>query len=336
MKARRVELEVLYNDEINLSPFILDFSYTDNTDKTDDISITLDDREDLWIGDWFPDSGATLNVIFKVFDWNSENDNREFNLGKFEIDQVTYADTIQIGAVSVPITSSIRSEPKNKGWENVRLSKICKDISANAKLGLVFDTDFDPLYDRKDQTDVSDLQFIEDLCKSDGLCMKVTDGKLIIYDESKYDIIDSVTTITKGESDIIGRPSFQRNAKNIYNACEINYYDSESDKNYRGYFEEPNGVHSGHILRIKEEFNSKEDDINLDRKAKARLREQNKNEWKASLTLKGDIIYFAGVNIDIVGWKKFDGKYHVESVTHSNGSGGYTVGLECRKCLEGY
>lgn len=336
MKARRVKTKVILNSEKNLTDYIIDFSYTDNSDQTDDISITLDDRSELWSNDWFPESGDYIDVIIQVFDWNKQGDNRELNLGRFEIDQVTYSQTVTINAVSVPITSSIRSEKKNKGWENVKLSSICKDISSNAKLELVYDTDIDPIYDRKDQSDQSDLEFIEDLCKSDGLCLKVSDSKLIIYDESKYDVVASALTITKGDDDIYGNPSFTRNAKNIYNACEITYYDSDTDKTYKGYFAEPNGVHTGHILRLQEDFNGTSDDINLDRKAKARLREQNKDEWKVSLSLKGDVFYFAGMNIDIVGWKKFDGKYHVESVSHSIGSGGYVVSLECRKCLNGY
>ncbi len=336
MKARRVEIHALFNEIVELTPYVVAFSYTDNSDKTDDISLTLDDREDLWLGEWFPNSGDTLNITIKVFDWNFQGDNREINLGRFEIDQVVYDSAVTVNAVSVPITSSLRSEKKNKGWENVRLSSICKEMSNKASLELVYDTDIDPLYDRKDQSFQSDLEFIESLCKSDGLCLKVSDSKLIIFDESKYDTIDSALTIKKGESNIYGTPSFMRSAKNIYNACEITYYDSDTDKIYRGYFGEPNGVHTGHILRLQEEFNGMSDDTNLDRKAKARLREQNKNEWKLSLSLKGDIFYFAGMNIDVVGWKKFDGKYHVESVNHSNGSGGYVVDLECRKCLSGY
>ncbi len=334
MEARRVELKVFYNGVINLAPFVTVFSYTDNSDKTDDISISLADRDDLWISDYFPETGATLNVIIKVINWNFENDNRELDLGKFEIDQVTFSDTITINAVSVPITSSIRSEKKNKGWENISLSSICAKISSSAGLVLNFDTDINPYYDRKDQSNISDLEFIEGLCKSDGLCLKVSNSNLIVYEEAKYDIIDSAITITRGKSNIIGMPSFQRNAKNIYKACEITYFDSNTDKSYRGYFEV--SAHTGHILKLQEQFNGKSDDVNLDRKAKARLREQNKNEWKLSFTMVGDIIYFAGMNVDIVGWKKFDGKYHIESVSHSYGSGGYSVGIECRKCLDGY
>lgn len=85
-------------------------------------------------------------------------------------------------------------------------------------------------------------------------------------------------TIENGLTYIYGYPSFKRNAKNIYTGCEISYFDSKTDKTYKGSFIAPNSPNTGHILRLKENFNSEKDDINLDRKAKSRLREQNKNE----------------------------------------------------------
>jgi hypothetical protein len=41
----------------------------------------------------------------------------------------------------------------------------------------------------------------------------------------------------------------------------------------------------------------------------------------------------AGVTIEVKGWKKFDGKYIVESATHSVDGGGYTTRIEIRKVL---
>lgn len=53
----------------------------------------------------------------------------------------------------------------------------------------------------------------------------------------------------------------------------------------------------GHVLKLRENFNSEKDDMNLDRKAKTRLREQNKKEWICDLSLKRDIIFFVGTNV---------------------------------------
>lgn len=333
--ARRVRSKVAFNGR-DVSEHVMDFTYTDNADKTDDVSVTLSDKEERWASIWFPETGDTLDCGLELYDWNSANDNRSIDYGAFEIDNVGFADTVTMNGVAVPITSNPRSEKKTKAWKQMPLSGIASDISGNAGLTLVYDTDIDPFYDQSDQNDKSDLDFLEELCKSDGLCMKVSDGQLIVFEESKYDEMPAAMTIKRGSTDIIGKPKFQRNAKNIYDACEISYFDSKTDKTYEGYFKAPTVGNVGHTLKLRENFNSESDDINLDRKAKARLREQNKNEWTCDMTVKGDITYFSGINVELVGWHKFDGKYHITTCTHKNGSSGYTVSLNMRRCLEGY
>ena len=293
----------------DVTRFLIEMSYTDNYDKTDDIAITLSDREGRFLEEWFPETGDIITAQIEVFDWNSRGDNRTIDLGSFEIDNPRFSDTLSIGGVAVPITSSVRSEKKNRAWAEINLSGIAGDISGTAGLALVYDTDVDPFYDQADQNDKSDLDFLEELCKSDGLCMKVTDGQLIMYEESKYEAESAVATITKGDSNIIGTPNFSRDAKDVYKACEIQYYCPKTDETYVGYFEAPNAPEVGHTLKLRENYNSESDDINLDRKAKARLREKNKYEWTCNMTLKGDIIYFTGTNLNLVGWGRFDGKY---------------------------
>ena len=334
--ARRAAANITLSGR-DVTRFLIEMSYTDNYDQTDDISITLSDREGRFLDEWFPQTGDIITAEIEVFDWSSRGDNRTIDLGSFEIDNPRFSDTLSIGGVAVPITSSVRSEKKNRAWAEINLSGIAGDISGTAGLTLVYDTDVDPFYDQADQNDKSDLDFLEELCKSDGLCMKVTDGQLIVYEESKYEAESEVTTITKGDSNIIGVPNFSRDAKDVYKACEIQYYCPKTDETYVGYFEAPNAPEVGHTLKLRENYNSESDDINLDRKAKARLREKNKYEWTCNMTLKGDIIYFTGTNLNLVGWGRFDGKYHIDTAAHSlNNGGGYTVALSLRRCLEGY
>lgn len=68
------------------------------------------------------------------------------------------------------------------------------------------------------------------------MCLKVTDSQLIIFDESKYDTLEPLLIIKRGSSNTIGVPKFKRNAKNIYTSCEITYFDSKTDKTYKGFF----------------------------------------------------------------------------------------------------
>lgn len=321
----------------DITRYLIDISYTDNYDKTDDIAITLSDREGRFLDEWFPEIGDIITAEIEVFDWNSQMDDRTIDLGSFEVDNPRFSDTFSVGGVAVPITSSARSEKKNRAWTEINLSGIASDIAGTAGISLVYDTEVDPFYDQADQNDKSDLDFLEELCKSDGLCMKVTKGQLIVYEESKYEAKQSVKTITKGDDNIIDFPRFIRDAKDIYKACKIQYYCPITDETYTGYFEAPHAPEVGHTLKLIENYNSKSDDKNLDRKAKARLREENKYEWTCNITLKGDIIYFTGTNLNLKGWGKFDGKYHINTATHSiNNGGGYTVALSLHRCLDGY
>ena len=334
-QARRAKALVKYRGQ-DISRYVTTFSYTDNYDQTDDLRITLSDRDKRWISDFFPETGDTLEASIEVFDWNRSGDNRTFDFGSFEIDDVSWDGAVSISATAVPITSNGRSEKKHRTWKKVNLSAIAGDIADDAGLELVYDTDIDPFYDVADQIDKSDLEYLEELCKSDGLCLKVTDGQLIVFEESKYENEPEVTTIIRGDSNIIGEPRFNRMAKDVYKACEISHFDPKTDQLYTGYFEAPNVGDVGHTLTLREHFNGEGDDISLDRKAKARCREKNRNEWTCDITMKGDIIYFSGTNVEYEGWYRFDGKYHITNCTHTIGNGGYTTAMRTRRCLEGY
>jgi len=334
-KARRAKARVIYRGR-DISRHVTNFAYADNYDQTDDLRVSLSDRDKRWISDFFPETGDTLQASIMVFDWNRSGDNRTLDLGSFEIDDMDWDGAVSISATAVPITGSGRSEKKHQTWKRVSLSAIAGDIASNVGVSLVYDTNVDPFYDVADQIDKSDLEYLEELCKSDGLCLKVTDGQLIVFEESKYESEPSVTTIVRGSRNIIGEPRFRRRAKDVYRACEISHYDPKTDKLYRGYFEAPNVGDVGHTLVLREHFNGEGDDISLNRKSKARCRERNRSEWICDIDMKGDIIYFAGTNVEYEGWYRFDGKYHIANCVHTIGDDGYTTSLHTRRCLEGY
>ena len=71
--------------------------------------------------------------------------------------------------------------------------------------------------------------------------------------------------------------------------------------------------------------------------AMKRLRQKNKSEYKASFTLTGDTRLVAGVTVEVSGYGAFDGKYIIETATHSvSKSGGYKTDITLRRVLEGY
>lgn len=333
--ARRAVAELIYRG-LPIQSQLLDFTYSDNYDQTDDLRVSLSDRDMLWLGDMFPMRGENLHASISVFDWDRNGDDRSFDFGIFEIDDVSWNGVVSLSAAAVPISGSGRSEKKHRTWKRVSLSAIAADISGNVGVSLIYDTNTDPFYDVADQIDKSDLAYLEELCKSDGLCMKITDGQLIIYEESKYESEPAVKKIIRGSSDVIGEPSFRRQSKEVFRACLITHYDPKTDQVYEGYFEAPDAENIGHTLVLRERFNSVNDDMSLSRKSRVRLRERNRDEWTCNINLKGDVVYFSGVNVELEGWGCFDGKYHITNAGHSISSGGYSVSLRTRRCLEGY
>ena len=238
-QARKAAANIVHRGT-NISRFVKDFSFTDNYDQTDCIRFTVADRDMSFIRNHFPETGEKLQTSINVFDWERAGDNRALALGSFEISAISYDGTATIDAVAVPITASCRSEKKNVPRKNIHLSAIAEDIAGIAGIPLFYNTDVDPFYDVADQNDKSDLEFLEELCKSDGLCMKVTKRRLAIYEESMYEAMDEVATIERGCSDIIGEPRFRRNAKDVCKACEISHFDPKTDRLYKGFFEAPN------------------------------------------------------------------------------------------------
>lgn len=335
--ARRSKLLLLYNNK-NISEeidqYLLSFTYTDHANgKADDLQITFEDREGLWRSDWFPEKGARLSSGLVVSNWNGGQREEALPLGFFEVDGIDTngpPDTAALKAISVPITSSLSDEDKSRAWENAKLSVIAADIAGPAGMELFYDTDDDPGYDRIEQTEQADLPFLQKLCEDAGLSLKVTGLQLVIFDDSKYEQMEPVKTITRGRSNIISYSGRSR-TKEIYSSCRVEYKGGKQAENINYTYVPPNRPTTGKTLIINERVNSI---AGAERLAKKRLRQKNREEMTFSLTMQGDISLVAGVTVVLEGWGVFDGKYFVDQATHSGP--GYVVALELRRVLEGY
>ncbi|GAV21615.1 phage late control D family protein [Carboxydothermus pertinax] len=333
-ESRRAKLYLKYNKKdisADLAPYLLGFSYTDYASgKADDLQITLEDKAGIWNSSWMPEKGATLSASLIAQHWEKEGTMKKLPLGTFEVDEIECSgppNVVTIKAVSVPVSSSLRGEDKTKAWEKTRLSVIAKDIAKNAGLKLLYDTNYNPTYDRIEQTAESDLSFLLRLCEDAGLALKITNKQIVIFDESKYEKMVPIITITRGKSPVISYYGVSA-TREVYSAARVEY-EGRNKKVIKYTYRPPNRPKTGKTLIINERVSSLAEAINL---AKMRLRQQNKEEVKFSLTMLGDIRLVAGVTVMIKGWGKFDGKYFVETAEHSGP--GYTIRLELRRVLE--
>ncbi|BBB91059.1 MAG TPA: hypothetical protein PKA28_10855 [Methylomusa anaerophila] len=238
-QARRSRVAIVYeNKDItrDIAPYLKSFEYTDNAeDKSDEIQITLEDRDLLWCGDWYPQKGAKISAEIVVSEDGIE---QKLPCGTFEIDEIESSgppNTVTIKAVSVLFSSGIRHDKLNRPWENVTLSYIAQDIAKKAGLELFFDSEDDPNFDRVDQVNQGDLAFLQSLCQRTGHSLKVTGEKIVIFDQEKYEKQSAVLTLKKGQDNI---KSYKFGSKNLstYKSATVEYHDAKTGKTHKGTF----------------------------------------------------------------------------------------------------
>ncbi|MNW32447.1 phage late control protein GPD [compost metagenome] len=373
INARRAQVVVNYNGKDitkELSGYLLDFTYTDAEPGTlDDLQINLEDKDRKWSGPWSPSAGDRITAYIKTIGWDKPGEIKRLNCGSFEVDSIDFAgppDTVSIKAVSLPVSTNVRQEKKTKAWESVTLKSIAAEIAKRAGFSLMYEAHGNPKYDRQDQTDVSDLSFLNDLCKQEGIALKVTGKKLVLFDEYVYEQKPPALTIERGVSDIISY-GFSFSTQDVaYAGCEVSYQPSakkkspkkkddkdktkaaattdgstskdskkkkeksEQPKPIKVIYRPPGAPKDGPILKVSQSVGSQAEAINAARKS---LREKNKEAGKATLSLMGNVGLAAGMTITIKGFGRFDGKYIIVSATHAVGGSGYTTNLEIRKAL---
>ncbi len=336
--ARRAIVSLHYNDKnisADISPYMLSFSFTDNASgKADDFSLELEDRLGNWRGSWFPDKGAKITASVLLENWNREGETVKLPGGTFTIDEISSSgppEKVSIKGVSVPTAASIKGTTKTRAWENTSLKKIATDIASSGKLTLFFDSKENPDYKRKDQRDEGDLAFLQRLCSEAGLNLKVSDKKIVIFEEQKYESNAPVYTIKRGQSDIKSY-SFTSKLQDTANSAEVSYHDPVSNEKVKSEFKPSEPPATGEKLQLNARVESAAE---ATRVAKNELRNKNKNELTARLSLMGNPSIAAGVTITLQGFGVFDGKYLVDKATHSI-SNGYSTDVEAHRVLKGY
>lgn len=346
MNARRTVVRLTFDGvdiSADINRYLQSLSYTDNEqDETDDLQLTLDDREGVWLGNWLntpaASKGAELAAVIVQKNWNSDGKDRVLDCGTFQIDSVDGSgppSKVTIKGGSIPYTSTVRTQKKTKAWEKIKLSGIANEIAGKNGLTCMFESAFDPFYTRKEQVQESDITFLQRLCKAAGISLKVTAKMIVLFDAAAYEKKSAVRTIKRGAADV-KQYSFNTSFHDAsYSSCHVTYTDPSSGTTYEATYKAPDAdtSESAQVLEIKEKVSSNAEAKTL---AEKRLREKNGQQFTASFTLVGDAGLVAGVTVDVKGYGAFDGKYIVESATHSVSSSGYTTSVKLRRVLEGY
>ena len=339
--ARRTSADIMFGGTDitqETKPYFLSLTYTDDTDDmADDLKIEVQDRDEVWMKKWLTEAveaaaggELSMSAVIKSENWKKDG---ELKTGTFELDSVDASGppaVITISGASLAFSKNLRQTKKSKAWENYKLSGIAAEIAAGGGMGSLYESDINPSYDRVEQTKQSDIDFLKKLCQDAGISIKATDGKIVLYDQAKYEAKAPVLTIEKGAKGGYTKYKLSSgSADTLYAKCRVRYMDPNTGKCIEGTAEDGD-VSGEQCLEITAKVGSIGEAQAL---AKKRLRLHNKMAKTATFTLPGDVGLVAGVTVQLKGWGGWDGKYIVTRATHTVGSGGYTTQIRIRRVL---
>lgn len=354
--SRRAYLEVKYtvhgekeahDISEDITKYLLSFTYTDNmSDKADDVNLTLEDRAELWSSSWMPTAGSLLDLTIHTYNWASVHEGEKtLPLGRFAIDEIEVASvptTVSIKAVSIPCDCALRGEKKNRTWEDITVREVAQDITAENKVKLFWDCGEDPRLDHVEQSDQSDLSFLQKLCRENGFALKASNEQIIIFDEYKFEAAEPSAAILHPSSryahgtklryiDSLTGYRFRFKTRDIYSKCHVKYQAGEEKEVIEGIFSDPDKK-DGPVLEISQQV---ADTAEAERLAKKKLREANKEEVTGSVELPGDFDLSAGLVLRVENYGKLDGNYIITKVRHTVSSL-FKTSIDLRRCLNGY
>ena len=228
--ARNIRVIVIFNkvdisDEIAHS--ISSLNYTDNSKNAiDDLEIELENLDYRWLKEWYPDENAQLLVGIHE---ELENETNFLDLGTFYVDEPTFEDQkLTLKCLALPLDQNIRDQKNSVAWERVTLKELVMQIANKHEMNAEIYAE-NVFFERLDQNQETDLAFINRVVKEIGLNMKVSDDKIIIFDDEEMEKNDTIEVFNIKDYQIRSF-SLKKKNKEIYDKVEVSYYDPDKKK----------------------------------------------------------------------------------------------------------
>jgi hypothetical protein len=301
---------------------------------------------------WFQPFGSALSL----------------DCGRFWIDTVDFAlpaHKVTIKASSIPTDTRIKGSTETRGWDDTTLNDIATQIAGENKMSVDWQADNNPRYHRVEQTGESGLAFLLARAKDAKLSIKVHRQKIVFFDEEKLEAAAPKFELLYGDTAASGglasyRMSggdLQTKLTDTTKGAKVKNADADSGKVDEGGFNATDqdlmeeNVDQVHVDPETEDTNPggnggqrteglvddwTQTDAGSDLKAKAHVRDKNKDKFNGHIDLSiGNPLIAAGQTFNLKGVGQYDGKWFIVSAHHTVGPEYKTV-LEVRKCLQGY
>ena len=282
-------------------------------------------------------AGQILSII--VYDWNIGgvvNGVRPYSAecGAFMVEETSFSaspDKLSISGVAKPNDTSFSARRRTFTWKETSIKNIAKKIGERYGLQVKFDAE-DQQVDAKEQ-DATDSAFLQDLCETYALVIKVYAQELWIYDREKYKQKNAVWTaykeMPKGNKTAVcvesGSFSWSTSTTGTYTGGIYTYTNKKKGINI--------SVTVGTEERQLKLTGKVSSEADARARLKAAIRNANHGSTSCSFTIIGYPVAASAQCINISGFgSKIDGKYFVDELNHTYSVGsGYKTKVKASK-----
>lgn len=360
-RARRVVPLIFYDGkEVGLTQRVEQIEYTDNDQgKADEISLTFAGSAADWMRMSNIEKEHNLEVALTFAGWNSPTGWDNYHCGNFTVDDIQFSgppSVCTVRGISLPASTEFQTTKKSKVWYNVTLKQIAQEKMALYGMTTLYYWGEEPVIEVVEQANQTDSEFLYDLCRHEGMFIKMYKVGFVIFDKKIYEAGGVKTTFRPKDiesytwnSTLVGtytgaaisytNPDAKKNTAKASKA-ESQAKKAQTEANKAIQARDPNsynvgkvdptaegkmicvGVGTGpRVLQINEHC---ENEAEARRKAIARINEENEKAVTIQFTTicNCDAYLNATNNFNIAGMGRMNGKYFCTSVTHSiTGSG---------------
>jgi len=325
-----VTYRILYNNHNitdDISRYCTSLTYTDKTEKAaDEISIELEDSDQLWQNEWYPEKGAKLTV--EIIQGGSI-----LKCGTFQVDEISLTgskgsgDTVTLKGLSAGITKRLRTR-KSFASEGKTLRQLAQAVASDNSLTLQGDVPNIPI-DRCTQWRETDLGFLNRIGQEYGALFSVRDTALVFTSIFNIESAAAVKSVDKSE---LTDYSISDKSFLTFKDARIKFY-HPTQKKVITYTATETGSTVNIIVADTMELRVKaENQQQAEAKAKAALYRANSLQQGGNITMPGNVLYIAGNSIELTGCGLLSGKYQLTQTEHTiTKSGGYICDAEIKR-----
>lgn len=283
-------------------------------------------------------TGLRIEAAIVTRNWRGDGQDQVLDCGTFELDMVECSgppSEVVLKCTSLPFRAGIRGQEKSRGWENIHLSGIARDICRENGMELMYFSEEDPYFKRVEQFHMSDVAFLEKLCEDHGIELKAGGRMMILFDRKTYEEKPVVAEIVKGRTGYESYRLSMGTADTQYQSCRVSYNDPATGASIEAIAKTEDYEEGGENNRQLEIYAKVSDVAEAKALAEKQLKRYNKYAKTAEFIFPGNPEWVAGITVQLQGWGAWSGKYMVSRAGHTLGESGYKTSVALRKVMEG-